>query len=1119
MNMSDNDESSSSDSSNEFLVPADKLDLSSAFFQVQPKCTNTSNPKQKKRPLVSYFKSSYDSDSDFEDNQVSSAELLTQVLKNLEQSKSRHVQGTERELPTTVCSLSAPQAKNDLSKEIDDLLIMGESQLGSSNRNVKVKEVKQEQITPYWQIPEKGVQIHLPSESFMSNKKKKKQQDLPKMLQNKFNLKIRKTQMFIHKVGLLCWLAHGFHLNKLANNPDVLRVALSLVSSQNYPKGKLDLKYLENFTQWFGGLFKVCDEYKDIVFSKDSLLQRIVDKKIYNYVELILLYIAVVRGMGIHCRLVVSLGPPRLKPKQDELLKVSVGCENDTKKLKIAKPKDNIEIEDVTQKLSGQDFVKNIKKVESEIDLKPVKTIAKKTAKTSENKKQSNRRSVSPIKMVPKNSPEGLKVASEKARARAVALLQEHGATRLGNRKNVFESISFSYDAQSTSKTTPEKNSNMSDYKSIQFTSRKDSKTHNKNTNLNVQENSTEKDKGDENSDKISKQVGRKNRLCNKNTRVQKSVCNINLKGKLSCKDKNKNIEENDVTKATTGNFLIQSKQRACRNVRSKIVENTKDNSDNIENEEVKNEQNMPIVRTLGLEVNKKTKNVSALINKSSVSRKIKAVKKNETTCHSSNDEISDFEEELDSSELSDQEKFSSQEIYSTDSEFEETKPKRRKLSTVVQRKLSTPTNNKTLEKSIISKFAFESKNKRKLISSDDESSGSDKKGYNVWVEVYLESEESWISVSVLDQKIHCVSQLFKKASQPILYIIAWNSTGTLKDVTRRYCPHWLTDTRKKRIDEKWWKDTLSSWKEKNTAISSAEDEQLLQKELEQPLPKTVSECKGHPLYVLQRHLLKFEALYPPDVVPLGHLRTGEAIYSRHCVHTLYSRETWVRKARVVKSAQDAYKIVKSMPKYDKLSGQKIKDQPLELFGKWQTTPYEPSEAKDGKVPRNEYGNVDLFKICMLPKGCVYIDLPALNRVARKLNIDCAPACIGFNFGCRGALPAFQGFVVCQEYEDTIREAWEEEQVLAQMRAREKREKKIYGNWKKLIKGLLIREKLDTKYRFRDEEENAEEDEEEQKKMFAKGKKNIALLASANNTKKTDPSRQKFSNQKKKRNE
>lgn len=48
--------------------------------------------------------------------------------------------------------------------------------------------------------------------------------------------------------------------------------------------------------------------------------------------------------------------------------------------------------------------------------------------------------------------------------------------------------------------------------------------------------------------------------------------------------------------------------------------------------------------------------------------------------------------------------------------------------------------------------------------------------------------------------------------------------------MSRRYCPHWLTVTYKQRIDEKWWFETLSYWKEKDTAISKAEDEMLLQK-------------------------------------------------------------------------------------------------------------------------------------------------------------------------------------------------------------------------------------------------------------------------------------------------
>ena len=66
---------------------------------------------------------------------------------------------------------------------------------------------------------------------------------------------------------------------------------------------------------------------------------------------------------------------------------------------------------------------------------------------------------------------------------------------------------------------------------------------------------------------------------------------------------------------------------------------------------------------------------------------------------------------------------------------------------------------------------------------------------------------------------------------------------------------------------------------------------------------------------------------------------------------------------------------IQARPKWDRMSGTVVKDQPLDLFGRWQTEVYVPPPAKDGKVPRNEYGNVELFKPWMLPKGTVHIPI------------------------------------------------------------------------------------------------------------------------------------------------
>ena len=66
-------------------------------------------------------------------------------------------------------------------------------------------------------------------------------------------------------------------------------------------------------------------------------------------------------------------------------------------------------------------------------------------------------------------------------------------------------------------------------------------------------------------------------------------------------------------------------------------------------------------------------------------------------------------------------------------------------------------------------------------------------------------------------------------------------------------------------------------------------------------------------------------------------------------------------------------------------------------------------------MPRNDYGNVYLFKPCMLPVGCVHLRLPNLPRVAKKLEMDCASAITGFDFhgGYSHAVYVCVGLGVC----------------------------------------------------------------------------------------------------------
>ncbi|TRY66848.1 hypothetical protein DNTS_033021 [Danionella cerebrum] len=338
-------------------------------------------------------------------------------------------------------------------------------------------------------------------------------------------------------------------------------------------------------------------------------------------------------------------------------------------------------------------------------------------------------------------------------------------------------------------------------------------------------------------------------------------------------------------------------------------------------------------------------------------------------------------------------------------------------------------------------------------------------KGADEWMEVYLEGTERWVCLDV-DQGVAQSQLCSNQATHPITYVVGLDAEGYLKDLSSRYDPTWLTSSRRRRIDSEWWEETMELYKSPDTERCQKEDQEMQAKLLDKPLPTSISEYKSHPLYALKRHLLKYEALYPSTAAVLGYCR-GEAVYSRDCVHTLHSRDTWLKEARTVRLGEEPYKMVLGFSNRSRkarmISEQKdVKD--LALFGLWQTEEYQPPIAVDGKVPRNEFGNVYMFKSCMLPIGCVHLHLPSLHRVARKLNIDCAAAVTGFDYHSGFAHAVNDGYIVCEEHEEILKAAWENEQDIQQKKELEKREKRAVANWTLLVKGLLIKERLKRRY-------------------------------------------------------
>lgn len=101
-------------------------------------------------------------------------------------------------------------------------------------------------------------------------------------------------------------------------------------------------------------------------------------------------------------------------------------------------------------------------------------------------------------------------------------------------------------------------------------------------------------------------------------------------------------------------------------------------------------------------------------------------------------------------------------------------------------------------------------------------------------------------------------------------------------------------------MDSDWWREAIRWRIERKTPRSRAEDLKLSNrvKDMRIKAPTNVTEFKNPPIFVLQRHLLKFEAVFPADTPPSGFFgKNKEPYYPRDSVFTLHTREFWVKEA------------------------------------------------------------------------------------------------------------------------------------------------------------------------------------------------------------------------------
>ncbi|CDO71667.1 hypothetical protein BN946_scf184915.g11 [Trametes cinnabarina] len=349
-----------------------------------------------------------------------------------------------------------------------------------------------------------------------------------------------------------------------------------------------------------------------------------------------------------------------------------------------------------------------------------------------------------------------------------------------------------------------------------------------------------------------------------------------------------------------------------------------------------------------------------------------------------------------------------------------------------------------------------------------------------------------------------------------MVYVLAFEEDGYARDVTPRYAREYGAKVSKMQQGGKgrreWWERILRMVQRPyRLQRDDLEDEELQANQLTEAMPTSMAGFKNHPLYVLERHLKREEVVDPPT--ELGRFR-GEPVYPRANVLELKTAENWMRQGRKVREGAQPLKWVKQravtvnkkraieMALADQreraasASGSAAKtpsagdrregelslswdagggDTPgggfaseegvmQGLYAKHQTELYKPPPVVNGKVPKNDFGNIDLYVPSMLPAGAAHVPFKGTAKIARQLGFDYAEAVTCFEFKKRRAFPVISGVVVAAENEAALIEAYWEAEQHAEAKRQAKRQEQVIKRWTKLIQGLRIRQRLQEQY-------------------------------------------------------
>ncbi|KAF1349659.1 hypothetical protein BDV97DRAFT_352114 [Delphinella strobiligena] len=340
------------------------------------------------------------------------------------------------------------------------------------------------------------------------------------------------------------------------------------------------------------------------------------------------------------------------------------------------------------------------------------------------------------------------------------------------------------------------------------------------------------------------------------------------------------------------------------------------------------------------------------------------------------------------------------------------------------------------------------------------------------WVEVFNSAYQRWVPVDpIVTGTINKPAKLEPPASydhNTLSYVIAFDGDGYARDVTRRYSKAYNAKTRKLRVEstetgDRWWRKALKPFRRRDHLDrDQVEDAELAKKEAQEGMPNNVQDFKNHPYYALERQLKRHEVIFPKREV--GKINAGkssssnvESVYRRNDIQLVRSADKWYRVGREIKPGEQALKRVPTRRGLRAQQEDPDEEAPMTaLYAFSQTSLYTPPPVTNGRIPKNAYGNLDVYVPSMVPPGAVHVRHNLAAKAAKVLGIDYADAVTGFKFKGRIGEAIKAGVVVAAENSDAVETTIEGFQTAAQEEEDAKRSLECLRLWRRFLTGLRI---------------------------------------------------------------